>query len=73
MKIGLSKSTFVKIYHLKKVRPATRGLEKERKKERKKERRSSPQKRNEAGTAASILAKERGRNAFLKNEERSML
>ena len=41
--------------------------------ERKKERRSSLQKRNEAGTAASIWTKERGRNAFLKNEERLML
>ena len=28
---------------------------------------------NEAGTAASNLAKERGRNAFLKNKERSMV
>ena len=56
-----------------KVRPAARGVDKERKKERKKERRSSLKKRNEAGTNASILAKERGRNAFLKNEERSML
>ena len=49
-----------------KVRTAARGLEKERKKERKKERRSSLQKRNEAGTDASILAKKRGRNVFLK-------
>ena len=47
-------------------------LENERKNERKKERRSSLQKRNEAGTTASILSKERGRNAFLKNEERLM-
>ena len=31
------------------------------------------EKRNEAGTVASILAKERGRNAFLKNEDWSIL
>ena len=45
-----------------KVRPAVRGIEKEWKKERKKERRSSLEKRNEAGTNASISIKERGRN-----------